>query len=285
MESATQSVILSPTSAPSRTAPTYLRTLAILCSAGIIFCSDLNGTLAAEEKTSKTVEIKYDGEVKLIQYGYLLDKPEIRKTAVKGKVFYTSGSTTTPSLQSVYLLEHTLIHEGDEVLDLGTGSGIQAIFAASKAAKVIATDIDAHAVEDANKNIARFHLQDKIETRVGDLFGPVKPNEKFDVIICNIDYPYDQKSQGLWQVHERFFREVSQYLKPNGRIYYQSGWVMNVAKIRHLASTNKLAVYTMNMFYAIKQNRQPIVYQFITYDTLKTLRAQAAATDAADASQ
>lgn len=236
-------------------------------------------TDTGNEKTEKYLEVTHDGEVKIIYYGHLLAKPDTRKTAVKGKIFYTTGTTTVPSLQSVYLLEHTVIHAGESVLDIGTGSGIQAIFAAQKASKVIATDIDATAVEDARKNIARFGLQDKIETRVGDLFGPVKQGEKFDVIICNIDYPYDDESKGLWKVHERFFNEVRNYMKPNARIYYQSGWITNVPKIRRMANKNKLAIYTMNMFYAIEKNRQPIVFQFIPFETVKALRANTANTD------
>ena len=65
--------------------------------------------------------------------------------------------------------------------------------AAQKASKVVATDLNQDAVDDTAYN-AKFHdLTHKIETRQGDLFGPVKDDEKFDVIIFNIDYPFNEK--------------------------------------------------------------------------------------------
>jgi hypothetical protein len=71
--------------------------------------------------------------------------------------------------------------------------------------------------------------------------------ETFNVIIHNIDYPWDEKNVGLWKVHERFFREVKRYLNPNGRIYYQPGWIYNIPRIYEMVKTNNLQIIKMDM--------------------------------------
>ncbi len=51
-----------------------------------------------------------------------------------------------------YLLDHSDVVAGRQVLDLGTGSGIAAIAAAKGGAKVTAVDIDPHAIAAAGLN-------------------------------------------------------------------------------------------------------------------------------------
>ncbi len=46
------------------------------------------------------------------------------------------------------------VREADTVLDVGTGSGIQAILAASKAKRVLAVDVSPEAVNCARRNVA-----------------------------------------------------------------------------------------------------------------------------------
>ncbi|HEY5602358.1 MAG TPA: methyltransferase [Gammaproteobacteria bacterium] len=189
-----------------------------------------------------------------------MSNPSQNKVVANGKEFFITKTTVVPSIQSVFLLENIVINEGDEVLDIGTGAGIQAIFAAQQARKVVATDLNQDAVDDTIYN-ARFHnLSHVIDVRQGDLFGPIKNSEKFDVIIFNIDYPYDEKSEALWQVHERFFREVKNYMKPGATIFYQAGWLRNIPKIAGMIESNNLVINRMVMVNALKKHRQPIVF-------------------------
>lgn len=210
--------------------------------------------------------IQHPGKLELIYMGYHFRETPLaplRKVKANHKYFYVLPYVTTPSIQSIYLLENTTILKDEEVLDIGSGSGIQAIFAADNAKRVVATDLSFAAVENTKLNAEGHNVAHIVESRQGDLFSAIKPDEKFDVIIFNIDYPYDEKSQGLWKVHERFFREVGNYMKPNARIYYQSGLIINVPRIYSMVMQNKLRVMKMNMASALNHNREPIVYLII----------------------
>jgi len=229
---------------------------------------------ACSQTTGYKNVIEHPGKLELIYYGYQLNNPSQYKVIAAGKEFFITKTTVVPSIQSVFLLENTEIHDGDEVLDIGTGAGIQAIFAAEKASKVVATDLNQDAVDDTIYN-AKFHnLEHKIEARQGDLFGPVKEGEKFDVIIFNIDYPYNEKGSALWEVHERFFREVKKYMKPHATIYYQAGWLWNIPKIVNMIESNDLFILRMNMVNAFKMNRQPIVFTIQEHPNLELRRTR-----------
>jgi tRNA A58 N-methylase Trm61 len=213
--------------------------------------------------------IEHPGKLELVYYGYQINNPNQYKVIANGKEFFITKTTVVPSIQSVFLLENTVINEGDEVLDIGTGAGIQAIFAAEKASKVVATDLNQDAVDDTAYN-AKFHgLEHIIDARQGDLFGPVKDNEKFDVIIFNIDYPFNEKNKALWEVHERFFRDVKNYMKPGATIFYQAGWLWNIPKIIDMIESNDLIINRMVMVNAFKMHRQPIVFTLQEHPNLK----------------
>ncbi|MDX1653267.1 MAG: 50S ribosomal protein L11 methyltransferase [Brumimicrobium sp.] len=90
--------------------------------------------------------------------------------------------------QTTYLLAKILI-ERDlsklSVLDVGTGTGILGILCAKKGAKrVIGTDIETGACENALENIGRNNVKN-FEILQVDI--SVVPNECFDVIIANIN--------------------------------------------------------------------------------------------------
>lgn len=209
--------------------------------------------------------INHPGNVELIYHGILFRNPPLlplTRASVQGKEFWVQDGVVVPSIQSVYLLEHTEIYPGEEVLDLGTGSGVQAIFAAQYARRVLATDLDYNAVANAKMNIESHGLSHIVSVAQSDLFNDVPSDQPFDVIIFNIDYPYDNTSLGLWKVHERFFAQAHNYLKPGGRIYYQAGLVANIPRIKHMAESNGFKIMKMNMVAAPSFNRAPIVFLF-----------------------
>ena len=74
--------------------------------------------------------------------------------------------------------------EGARALDLGTGSGVGAVFAALRGYRVTAVDLNPEAVRCARLNALLNGLEDRIEARQGDLFAPVA-GESFDLILFN----------------------------------------------------------------------------------------------------
>ena len=82
-----------------------------------------------------------------------------------------------------------LIAPTASVLDMGTGSGIGAVVAASWAQRIVAVDIDPEAVRCARINALVNRVDARVEVREGDLFAPVH-GERFDVVLFNP--PLDQ---------------------------------------------------------------------------------------------
>lgn len=73
--------------------------------------------------------------------------------------------------------------EGKALLDMGCGSGILSLVAASRGAKVAAVDINPRAVEATRENADRNNLG--IRAFPGNLFEPLDEGSRFEYIIFN----------------------------------------------------------------------------------------------------
>jgi release factor glutamine methyltransferase len=118
-------------------------------------------------------------------------------------------------------INSALLSGDSEVLDMGTGSGVCAVFAAKHARRVVAVDINAAAVRCAGINALLNHVEHKIDVRHGDLFEPVA-EERFDVILFNPPFvradPRDDRDRA-WcsnDVATRFAAGLSSHLNPGG---------------------------------------------------------------------
>lgn len=110
------------------------------------------------------------------------------KIMVHGRCLSLSRDVYSPAEDSFLLASHVLRRARGKVLDVGTGSGVQAVLAASKADKVVAVDINEKALRLAKKNAKANRVLRKCDFRHGNLFSTVKKGEKFDVIVCNPPY-------------------------------------------------------------------------------------------------
>jgi SAM-dependent methyltransferase len=207
------------------------------------------------------IKVDHPGKYDLIHLGNKkIGQETFRVTQAHDKIFYSYPRILGPTFFSVYLLEHTHINNGESVLDMGTGSGVQAIYAAEKASHVLATDIDHLALKNTLLNARRFQVDDKISVRKSDLFDSLKPDEVFDVIIASIPYAWNDQTQHFWKLQERFFADVGKHLKPDGRIYFLTGWLKNLPRTRNLIEQNKLKIVRTDMGYATEHDLEPIVY-------------------------
>lgn len=93
------------------------------------------------------------------------------------------GGVTQPS---VTLARLTVRQPIASALDVGTGSGVQALLAARHARHVIATDLNPRALHFTAFN-ARLNGMPHVECRQGALFEPVK-GRRFDLIVSNPPY-------------------------------------------------------------------------------------------------
>ena len=99
-----------------------------------------------------------------------------------------------PSLTLSHL---TVRRPVETALDVGTGNGIQAILAARHSGRVVATDVNARALEFAAFN-AQLNGVENVELREGSFFEPVE-GERFGLVTCNPPYVISPESAFLFR--------------------------------------------------------------------------------------
>lgn len=116
------------------------------------------------------------------------------------------------------------VREADRVLDMGTGCGVNAILAASAASRVLAVDINPHALDAARQNAAHNGVADRVEVRHSDVFGDV--DGVFDLIVFDPPFrwfrPRDLQESAITDENYRaltaFFRDARRHLAEAGRM-------------------------------------------------------------------
>ncbi|MGO1228764.1 50S ribosomal protein L11 methyltransferase [Brachybacterium sp. AOP42-C2-15] len=126
------------------------------------------------------------------------------------------------------------VEGGAEAFDLGTGTGVlAAVLARRGAARVVATDINPRAVDNARENIQRLGLEDRVEVLEANLFPPGQA----DLVVCNPPWlPGTATSAlelGIYDEDSSMLRGVldglSAHLRPGGE-----GWLILSDLAEHL---------------------------------------------------
>lgn len=139
---------------------------------------------------------------------WLADQYDPARTIVvdPGMAFGTGEHATT---RGVLRLMPAVLHPGDVVADLGAGTAVLAIAAAkSGASKVIAIELDEDAMPNAEENVARNGVADRVHLLCGDatvllpFFAPVR------VVLANI----------ISSVHVDMLPTVATCISPDGAV-------------------------------------------------------------------
>jgi methylase of polypeptide subunit release factors len=151
-----------------------------------------------------------------------------------------------PKEDTVLLAEHIPISDSATILDVGTGTGALAIWAAQQGAtSVIAVDIAAAAVRNAERNVERLGFEDRIEVRRSHVFSRITRPESFDIILANLPgrnkAAVDDTSVAQWdtnfQAHRALFEGARNHLRSGGAIYMAKANYPDLLEMLTLAET------------------------------------------------
>ena len=143
-------------------------------------------------------------------------------------IINTDDNVYIPAEDSYLLADNLLIEENQSVLEIGTGSGIVAMYASKLTDKITVTDINFDACELARKNFEDNNIKN-IEILFGNLFEPVKnrkvvvilfntpylPTEDGEVLDDTLNYAFDGGLNGR-KVIDLFLNEVGNHLNDGG---------------------------------------------------------------------
>jgi len=153
---------------------------------------------------------------------YVDDVPLLTLPEVLNAVIFRGGEFLAKTVKNHNCAELPVDKEVPLALDMGTGTGVGAIFACHRGYKVIGVDINPEAVRCARINVLINRLEEKIDIRYGDLFDSVS-DKRFDLILFNPPF-FRGEPKNLfdlaWRstdVMERFAEGLPEMLTDNGK--------------------------------------------------------------------
>lgn len=197
----------------------------------------LGATLATKLIDARAVTVDRSGTVRLVL--------DIRPHVIVGEnrwVFSDADASMTEHVPgpdhvlgvgaaSLSLLQSTPVTPVDTVLDLGTGSGVQALGQLGTAEQVTATDIHPRALELAAATFAGAGAQ--VELLQGAWFEPVA-GRRFDRIVANppfvvglpeVGHVYRDSGLNLDGASELVVSRAPEHLAPGGTAHLLAAWV------------------------------------------------------------
>lgn len=165
-----------------------------------------------------------------------------------------------PPLEDTHLLLRALALEapalaGRRALEMGPGSGLVALTAARAGARVTAVDLNPEACRLTRRNARDNGLADRVALVRGDLWGPLRPGVRFDLVLFNPPYlpaagedhvegPMDLALHGGGSgidVSARFLEGLPDHLAPGGKALLLLSSLADTAPLQALAAGAGLA--------------------------------------------
>jgi release factor glutamine methyltransferase len=141
--------------------------------------------------------------------------------------------------------------EGKKILDIGAGSGILALYAASRGGMVVATDVNPASVETIRVNALLNGL--RVNVFESDLFDDL-PAQLFDVVLINPPY-YPKKAETPaehaffagpeWEYFAKLFHQMPDYLHHQSQILMVLSQDCNLEKIKEFALASHFTFDTL----------------------------------------
>ena len=167
----------------------------------------------------------------------------VRLTPVGGLLVVHDDDASDPeyvtgvSAASRTLAALTVRRPVERALDLGTGSGVEALLAARHAQTVVATDINPRALEYAALSARLNGLS--IDLREGSLFDPVA-GERFDLIVANPPFVVSPDTQLIYRdsslpgdaICREVVRGAAAHLQPGGFATVLCNWICRTPEER-----------------------------------------------------
>lgn len=171
--------------------------------------------------------------------------------AIMESVFWEPADTD--SLRRVIFTDPRLREA--TVLEIGTGSGLVSLCCLQAGAgKVLATDLNPKAVENARFNAAEMGFADRFEARLvprrdPEAWSVIEPEATFDLIISNPPWE-DSKPTRVeefalydpdFQLLKSLVSGARGRLRPNGRMWLAYGCVTAIRRIQEIAADQQLS--------------------------------------------
>lgn len=172
-----------------------------------------------------------------------------------GRPIYVHRDVFNPTLTNVspFLADHLSVQPGDTVLDVGSGTGYQAIIALYQGAqRAVALDRFDGAIANINDNADWLGLRGRLEARHGSVLAALTEGERFSLIVINPPLLEGRPREPLeaavlderYELITQFMQQAKRHLLPRGRIqivYSSTG----LERLRTLAAANEFHMETL----------------------------------------
>ncbi|HET6698300.1 MAG TPA: methyltransferase [Nocardioidaceae bacterium] len=139
------------------------------------------------------------------------------------------------------------VRADDRVLDMGTGSGVNAVLAAGTSHDVVAVDVNPHAVEAARANAERNGVAERVRVARSDVFSAVEG--RFDLVVFDPPFrwfaPRDWAEAAItdenYTALRTFFAQLRDHLTERGRALVFFGTTADIGFLESLMDRHGFA--------------------------------------------
>lgn len=145
-----------------------------------------------------------------------------------GRDFFVDRNVLIPRNDSETMIDAVLKSKDSnkkyQILELGTGSGclIITLLLELLNSEAIGVDIDPKAVQIAQKNIAKYNLENRCKISISNWFDKILPSQKFDLIISNPPYISLSEKNIMSEETKLFEPKIALYAQNDGLEHYET---------------------------------------------------------------